>query len=69
MIKIEGMHKHFGKLHVLKDINLHIKPKTILFDEPTSALDRGKPASRVFQQPQARPHPTVPEQDYTLREG
>ncbi|HHT17124.1 MAG TPA: amino acid ABC transporter ATP-binding protein [Papillibacter sp.] len=25
MIKIEGMNKHFGKLHVLKDIDLHIK--------------------------------------------
>ncbi|NLM83436.1 MAG: amino acid ABC transporter ATP-binding protein [Clostridiales bacterium] len=25
MIRIEGVNKHFGKLHVLKNINLHIK--------------------------------------------
>ncbi len=25
MIRFEGVHKHFGKLHVLNDVNLHVK--------------------------------------------
>ncbi|MDD2556333.1 MAG: amino acid ABC transporter ATP-binding protein [Syntrophaceticus sp.] len=30
MIKIKNLSKHFGKLHVLKDINLHIKNREVV---------------------------------------
>ena len=30
MIKAENIHKHYGNLHVLKGVNLHIKPKEIV---------------------------------------
>jgi ABC-type polar amino acid transport system ATPase subunit len=30
VIRIEGLEKYFGKLHVLKDINLHVKPGEVV---------------------------------------
>ncbi len=30
MIRFEGVHKWFGKLHVLNDINLHVKPGEVV---------------------------------------
>ena len=30
MIKFEGINKWFGKLHVLRDINLHVEPGEVI---------------------------------------